>query len=53
MRVETAQRMLERSERGLDEIASACGFSSADVMRRAFLRTLHTTPADYRRHLRL
>jgi len=53
VRVETAQRMLERSERGLDEIASACGFSSADVMRRAFLRTLQTTPADYRRHRRL
>ncbi len=49
VRVEAAQRMLERTARGLDEIASASGFSSADLMRRAFLRTLRTTPVAYRR----
>ena len=38
MRVESAQRMLERSQMGLEEIAAAAGFSSGDVMRRAFTR---------------
>ena len=48
VRVEAAQRMIERSGRGLDQVAAACGFSSADLMRRAFARTLGSTP---RRHL--
>lgn len=47
-RVEAAQRMLARTDRALDEIASASGFSSAGLMRRAFLRTLRTSPAAYR-----
>ena len=44
MRVESAQRMLERSQMGLEEIAAAAGFSSADVMRRAFRRVNGRTP---------
>jgi transcriptional regulator GlxA family with amidase domain len=48
VRVEAARRMIERSDRGLEQIAVACGFSSADLMRRAFQRTLGTNP----RHVR-
>ena len=44
LRVEAAQRMIERSKKGLEPIAMACGFSSAALMRRAFIRTLGTTP---------
>jgi transcriptional regulator GlxA family with amidase domain len=44
VRVEAAQRMLDRKKRGLEQIAMACGFSSADVMRRAFIQVLGTTP---------
>ena len=44
IRIEAAQRMLEQSQKGLTQIASACGFSSADAMRRAFMRTLRITP---------
>ena len=44
VRVEAAQRMIEQSEKGLEPIAMACGFSSAALMRRAFIRTLGTTP---------
>jgi transcriptional regulator GlxA family with amidase domain len=44
VRVEAAQRMLDRQKRGLEQIAMACGFSSADVMRRAFIQVLGTTP---------
>jgi methylphosphotriester-DNA--protein-cysteine methyltransferase len=34
------------------QVATASGFRSADVMRRAFLRALGTTPLRYRRHVR-
>jgi transcriptional regulator GlxA family with amidase domain len=48
-RVEAAERMIDRSEKGLEQIATACGFCSADVMRRAFVRTLGTRPRTSRR----
>jgi transcriptional regulator GlxA family with amidase domain len=47
-RVEAARRLLERSERGLKEVATAVGFGSADVLRRAFTRLLGITPRRYR-----
>ncbi len=48
MRVEAARRQLERTDRGLKQVASAVGFGSLDVMRRAFVRTLGITPRRYR-----
>ena len=48
MRVEAARRQLERTERGLKQVASAVGFGSVDVMRRAFVRLLGITPRRYR-----
>jgi transcriptional regulator GlxA family with amidase domain len=48
MRVEAARRQLERTERGLKQVASATGFGSVDVMRRAFVRLLGITPRRYR-----
>jgi transcriptional regulator GlxA family with amidase domain len=53
MRVEAARRQLERTEKGLEQIASACGLGSGDVMRRAFVRLLGMTPRRYRDQLRL
>ena len=47
-RVETARRQLERTDRGLKQVASATGFGSVDVMRRAFIRLLGITPRRYR-----
>jgi transcriptional regulator GlxA family with amidase domain len=47
-RVEAARRQLERSERGLKQVASSAGFSNVDVMRRAFVRLLGITPRRYR-----
>jgi transcriptional regulator GlxA family with amidase domain len=47
-RVEAARRHLERSDRGLKQIAAAVGFGSADIMRRAFVRLLGVTPRRYR-----
>src|SRR2546428_12794644 len=48
MRVEAARRQLERTEEGLKQVASASGFGSVDVMRRAFVRLLGITPRRYR-----
>jgi transcriptional regulator GlxA family with amidase domain len=48
MRVEAARRQLECTERGLKQVASAAGFGSVDVMRRAFVRLLGITPRRYR-----
>jgi transcriptional regulator GlxA family with amidase domain len=46
--VESARRQLERTEGGLKQVASAAGFGSIDVMRRAFVRLLGITPRRYR-----
>jgi transcriptional regulator GlxA family with amidase domain len=51
-RVEAARRRLEESRAGVEEIAHACGFGSAETMRRAFLRTLGVPPTDYRGRFR-
>jgi transcriptional regulator GlxA family with amidase domain len=48
MRVEAARRLLERTDRGLKQVASATGFGSVDVMRRGFVRLLGITPRRYR-----
>ena len=52
VRVEAARRRIEDSREGMEEIASACGFASAEVMRRAFLRTVRVSPAAYRTRFR-
>lgn len=51
VRVEEAQRQLERTDRGLKQIALDCGFGNADVMRRSFVRLVGVTPVQYRRTL--
>jgi transcriptional regulator GlxA family with amidase domain len=48
MRVEAARRRLERTNMGLKQVASAAGFGTVDVMRRAFIRLLGITPRRYR-----
>jgi transcriptional regulator GlxA family with amidase domain len=51
-RVEAARRRLEESDDGVDAVAAACGFGTAETMRRAFLRAVHVAPTDYRRRFR-
>ncbi|WP_282206204.1 GlxA family transcriptional regulator [Kitasatospora fiedleri] len=51
-RLEAARRRLEDTRDGVEQIARACGYGSAEAMRRAFARTLAITPADYRRRTR-
>jgi AraC-like DNA-binding protein len=50
VRVEAARRLLEQTDKSLIQVADASGFRSVDVMRRALLRALGTTPLRYRRH---
>jgi transcriptional regulator GlxA family with amidase domain len=52
VRIEAARRRLEESTHGVDAIADACGFGTAETMRRAFLRTLRVPPSAYRGRFR-
>lgn len=52
IRIEAVRRKLENTSRSLEEIAVACGFSSADVMGRSFQRHVKTTPREYRARFR-
>ena len=47
-RLDTARRMLEETKQPMKRIASVAGFGDASTLRRAFLRQLGVTPADYR-----
>ncbi|MFJ8043861.1 GlxA family transcriptional regulator [Kitasatospora sp. NPDC096147] len=49
VRLEAARRRLEEGRDGIEEVARACGYGSAESMRRAFARTLAVTPGEYRR----
>jgi transcriptional regulator GlxA family with amidase domain len=51
-RVDAARRLLEESETPLQRVASRCGFSSPDTMRRAFLRKIGCGPSEYRDRFR-
>jgi transcriptional regulator GlxA family with amidase domain len=53
VRVEAARHRLERTDRGLKQIAVACRFGSADAMRRSFVRFVGITPKQYRHGTRL
>lgn len=52
IRIEAVRRKLERSSLGMEEIAQACGFGSADVMGRSFMRLVKITPTEYRARFR-
>jgi transcriptional regulator GlxA family with amidase domain len=52
VRVEAARRLLEESHASVDEVATRCGFGTAETMRRAFLRVLRTSPREYRNRFR-
>jgi transcriptional regulator GlxA family with amidase domain len=48
-RVMHAQRLLEDTQLGVDEVAQQCGFGSAALLRHHFRRIVGVAPADYRR----
>ncbi|MFE3445612.1 GlxA family transcriptional regulator [Nocardia sp. NPDC059180] len=51
-RVEVARRLLETTDRSLDQVATSAGLGSVETLHRAFKRQLGTTPAAYRRRFR-
>jgi transcriptional regulator GlxA family with amidase domain len=53
VRLEAARGRLEESTEPIASVATACGFGTAETMRRAFLRTLEVAPAEYRRRFQV
>jgi transcriptional regulator GlxA family with amidase domain len=49
VRLESARRRLEDTAQPIAAVAAACGFGTAETMRRSFLRALGVSPAEYRR----
>ena len=49
VRLEAARRQLEEGSEPVATVAEACGFGTAETMRRVFLRRLGVAPAEYRR----
>jgi len=48
-RLEAARRLLEASERNVDQIARQCGFGDEERMRVTFQRHLAVSPTEYRK----
>ncbi|REK84415.1 helix-turn-helix domain-containing protein [Streptomyces inhibens] len=51
-RVEAARRLLEATDRPLEQIAATVGMGSVETLHRAFRKQISTTPAAYRRRFR-
>ncbi|MFE3652956.1 GlxA family transcriptional regulator [Streptomyces sp. NPDC059152] len=52
VRLEAARRRLEDTADGIEQISRQCGYGTTEAMRRAFVRVLDTSPAEYRRRFR-
>ncbi|MEU3368978.1 GlxA family transcriptional regulator [Streptomyces sp. NPDC006660] len=52
VRLEHARRLLEETPDGVREVSRAAGYGTPEAMRRAFVKTLGTAPAEYRRRFR-
>ena len=51
-RLEAARRHLEDTAAGIAQTARACGYRTPEAMRRAFIKALGVSPAEYRRRFR-
>ena len=51
-RLEAARRHLEDTAENVEEAARACGYGTPEAMRRAFVKALGVSPAEYRRRFR-
>ena len=52
VRLESACRLLETTNRTVEQISRTCGFGTPETMNRTFRRRLNTTPCDHRHHFR-
>jgi transcriptional regulator GlxA family with amidase domain len=48
LRLEAARRQIESTAMSVKEVAISCGCSSAETLRRTFVRRLGVTPRQYR-----
>jgi transcriptional regulator GlxA family with amidase domain len=48
LRLEAARRQIESTALTLEGVANSCGFTSAEILRRAFIRRFGVTPRQYR-----
>jgi len=48
-RIEAARRLLEAGNDAPKQVAAKCGFANADTLRRAFVKHVGVTPAEFRR----
>jgi len=53
IRVDAARDLLVTTHSSLKAVAANCGFQDDERMRRAFVRTINTTPAQYRKQFKL
>ena len=52
VRLESACRLLETTNRSIEQVAKTCGFGTPETMNRAFRRRLDITPGEHRHHFR-
>ena len=52
VRLEHARRLLEDTADGIEEISRTSGYGTPEAMRRAFVKALGASPAEYRRRFR-
>jgi transcriptional regulator GlxA family with amidase domain len=50
VRTESACRLLETTNRSIEQVARDCGFGTPETMNRTFRRRLNTTPGAHRHH---
>ncbi|WP_200938884.1 GlxA family transcriptional regulator [Modestobacter sp. Leaf380] len=48
-RLDLARRLLESTDRPVDQVATACGFGNPVTLRQAFAAAFRTSPSEYRR----
>lgn len=53
VRIDVSRRLLEDTDRSIEEVASAAGFGCSESLRRAFSKRLGTTPREYRARFHL
>ena len=52
VRLDSACRLLETTDRTIEQVARTCGFGTPETMNRTFRRRLDTTPGEHRHHFR-
>lgn len=53
VRVDVARDLLATTDKSIKTVAAKCGFQDDERMRRAFLRTINTSPSQYRKQFQL